>query len=81
MYGRYYVDDDIAGEIEKLIRQVDEKMREAENIHLQAGDILRQRWLRLLQPIIMTCVADGRDGDSLALTVSSLSLMSEVNQP
>ena len=39
MCGRYYVDDDTAREIEKLIRQVDEKMRKAENIHLQAGDI------------------------------------------
>ena len=39
MCGRYYVDDETAREIEKLIRQVDEKMREAENIHLQAGDI------------------------------------------
>ena len=39
MCGRYYVDDETAREIEKLIRQVDEKMRKAENIHLQAGDI------------------------------------------
>ena len=39
MCGRYYVDDDTAREIEKLVRQVDEKMRKAENIHLQAGDI------------------------------------------
>lgn len=39
MCGRYYVDDDTAREIEKLIRQVDEKMRKAENIHLQAEDI------------------------------------------
>ena len=39
MCGRYYVDDDTAREIEKLIRQVDEKMRKAENIHLQAGDV------------------------------------------
>ena len=39
MCGRYYVDDDTAREIEKLVRQVDEKMMKAENIHLQAGDI------------------------------------------
>ena len=39
MCRRCYVDDDTAGEIEKLIRQMDEKMRKAENIHLQAGDI------------------------------------------
>ena len=39
MCGRYYVDDDTAREIEKLVRQVDEKMRKAENIHLQTGDI------------------------------------------
>ena len=39
MCGRYYVDDDTVREIEKLIRQVDEKMRKAESIHLQAGDI------------------------------------------
>ena len=39
MCGRYYVDDDTAREIEKLIRQADEKMRKAENIHLRAGDI------------------------------------------
>ena len=29
MCGRYYVDDETAREIEKLIRQVDEKMRKA----------------------------------------------------
>ena len=39
MCGRYYVDDETAREIEKLIRQVNEKMRKAENIHLQAADI------------------------------------------
>ena len=39
MCGLYYVNDDTAKEIEKLIRQVDEKVRKAENIHLQAGDI------------------------------------------
>ena len=39
MCGRYYVDDDTAREIEKLIRRVDEKIRKAENIHLQARDI------------------------------------------
>ena len=39
MCGRYYVDDETAREIEKLIRQVNEKMNKAENIHLQAGDI------------------------------------------
>ena len=36
MCGRYYVDDETAREIEKLIRQVDEKIQKAENIHLQA---------------------------------------------
>ena len=41
MCGRYYVDDDTAREIEKLVRQVDEKMRKtaAAGIHLQAKDI------------------------------------------
>ena len=39
MCGRYYVDDETAREIEKLIRQVDEKLRKSESIHLQAGDI------------------------------------------
>lgn len=39
MCGRYYVDDETAREIEKLIRQVDEKIQKAENIHLQVGDI------------------------------------------
>ena len=41
MCGRYYVDDDTAREIEKLVRQVDEKMRQtaAAGIHLQAKDI------------------------------------------
>lgn len=39
MCGRYYVDDDTAREIEKLVRQVDEKMRRTECIHLKAGDI------------------------------------------
>ena len=39
MCGRYYVDSDTAREIEKLIRQVDEKMHKAENIHIQSGDI------------------------------------------
>ena len=33
------IDDDTAREIEKLVKQVDEKMKKAENIHLQAGDI------------------------------------------
>lgn len=39
MCGRYYVDDDTAREIEKLIRQVDEKMRKTESVYLQVGDI------------------------------------------
>ena len=39
MCGRYYVDDDTAREIEKLVRQVDEKMSRTESIHLKAGDI------------------------------------------
>ena len=41
MCGRYYVDDDTAREIEKLVRQVDEKMRQAAaaGIRLQARDI------------------------------------------
>lgn len=32
MCGRYYVDDDTAREIEKLVRQVDEKMRQGTGI-------------------------------------------------
>ena len=41
MCGRYYVDDDTAREIEKLVRQVDEKMRStaAVGVRLQAKDI------------------------------------------
>jgi len=42
MCGRYYVDDDTAREIEKLIRQVDEKMKRdalAESVRLAAKDI------------------------------------------
>ena len=41
MCGRYYVDDDTAREIEKLVRQVDEKMRQnaAAGIKLLAKDI------------------------------------------
>ena len=41
MCGRYYVDDDTAREIEKLVRQVDEKMRQtaAAGIRLQVKDI------------------------------------------
>ena len=39
MCGRYYVNDDTAREIKNLVRQVDEKIRKAENIHLKAGDI------------------------------------------
>ena len=39
MCGRYYLDDETAREIEKIIRQADEKIHKAENIHLQAGDI------------------------------------------
>ena len=41
MCGRYYVDDDTAREIEKLVRQVDEKMRQAPaaGSPLQAKDI------------------------------------------
>ena len=50
MCGRYYVDDDTAREIEKLVRQVDEKMRKAETIHLQAGDIHPSE----LAPVIVT---------------------------
>jgi len=34
MCGRYYVDDDTAREIEKLIRQGDEKMRKTESVYL-----------------------------------------------
>lgn len=33
MCGRYYIDDDTAREIEKLVRQVDERMRQARDIH------------------------------------------------
>lgn len=39
MCGNYYTDDDTAKKIEKLVRQVNEKMRKAESIHLQGGDI------------------------------------------
>ena len=41
MCGRYYIDDDTAREIEKLVRQVDERMRQAPaaGIPLQAKDI------------------------------------------
>ena len=41
MCGRYYVDDDTAREIEKLVRQVDERMRQAPaaGSPLQAKDI------------------------------------------
>ncbi|MCH5257832.1 MAG: SOS response-associated peptidase [Lachnospiraceae bacterium] len=40
MCGRYYVDDDTAKEIEKLVQSVDEKMkRKVEEIHLQPKDI------------------------------------------
>ena len=41
MCGRYYVDDDTAREIEKLVRQVDEKMRQTAvaGIQPQAKDI------------------------------------------
>lgn len=41
MCGRYYIDDDTAREIEKLVRQVDEKMRRAPVLvrSLQAKDI------------------------------------------
>ena len=41
MCGRYYIDDDTAREIEKLVRQVDEKMRQAPAAGslLQAKDI------------------------------------------
>ena len=41
MCGRYYIDDDTAREIEKLVRQVDERMRQAPaaDSPLQAKDI------------------------------------------
>ena len=41
MCGRYYVDDDTAGEIEKLVRQADEKMKQTAGVSicLQAKDI------------------------------------------
>lgn len=50
MCGRYYVDDDTAKEIEKLVRQVDEKMRKAGSIHVQAGDI----HLSEMAPVVTT---------------------------
>ena len=39
MCGRYYINDDTAREIEKLVRQVGEKMRQNAGIPLQAKDI------------------------------------------
>ena len=40
MCGRYYVDDDTAKEIEKLVKQVDERMKQkSEKIHLKPKDI------------------------------------------
>ena len=41
MCGRYYIDDDTAREIEKLVRQVDERMRQTPAVgsSLQAKDI------------------------------------------
>ena len=40
MCGRYYVDDETTREIEKLVRQIDERMRQkAAGIRLQPGDI------------------------------------------
>lgn len=57
MCGRYYVDDDTAKEIEKLVRQVDEKMRQTamEGIQLQTKDIHPSE----LAPVITA------DGDGL----------------
>lgn len=57
MCGRYYVDDDTAREIEKLVRQVDEKMRQnaAVAIQLQTKDIHPSE----LAPVITA------DGDGL----------------
>ena len=57
MCGRYYVDDDTAKEIEKLVRQVDEKMRQtsAAGIRQQAKDIHPSE----LAPVITA------DGDGL----------------
>ena len=54
MCGRYYVDDDTAREIEKLIKQVDKKMQKAESVHLQAGDIHPSE----VAPVI---IADNKD--------------------
>lgn len=41
MCGRYYVDDDTAREIDKLVKQLDKKMRPSleENVRIQAKDI------------------------------------------
>ena len=41
MCGRYYVDDDTAREIEKVVRQADERMRQAaeNSVTLQPKDI------------------------------------------
>ena len=41
MCGRYYVDDETAKEIEKIVRSVDEKLKKeaAKGIKLQAKDI------------------------------------------
>ena len=80
MCGRYYIDDDTAREIEKLVRRVDEKMGKAENIHLQAGDIHPSE----LAPVVTSndnklCCRLQRWGFPV-LAVSSSSLMPGVNR-
>lgn len=39
MCGRYYVDDETAGEIERIVRTMDEKKKNAHSVTVQAGDI------------------------------------------
>lgn len=53
MCGRYYVDDETAGEIERIIRRVDERLKKKRNfpsLELPAGDIYPSNTALVLLP-------------------------------
>ena len=62
MCGRYYVDDETAREIEKLVRQVDRKLRQALK-GLQRRTSIPLRWLLFWKGGAHFCAVGGRGGD------------------
>ena len=72
MCGRYYVDDETAREIEKLVRQVDEKMRhESLQGALRLAIFIREKTPLSCRHGTVLCAAGGSTGDSPVLTARS----------